>query len=204
MRHITIAGALAFLLGSAHADTYTYDCKVRGKLYTLKVDDESNELSWRGKTYRIRVQENCAKYGWKAQRPGETFDFCTSTKGYADFRQNGALVRCDQKVTLIPEEFHGKWVQVPIKDEKCNPANNPIDVAASRIETNGGETSCELSDAKEIKSPTGSRLELSCFQSGEGDNGTERHEVWRLAELFGKRVFVKQVDGELSFWQRCP
>lgn len=79
---------------SARAETYNYICKDQGRAFPLKVDDTRKILDWRGTTYRIKETEDCAKFGWRAEKDGGSFDFCTATQGYADFRQNGATVQC--------------------------------------------------------------------------------------------------------------
>jgi hypothetical protein len=38
-----------------HAETYNYSCKVAGKTYLLRVDDNKNVLEWRGKKYSLTV-----------------------------------------------------------------------------------------------------------------------------------------------------
>ncbi|GAB6841734.1 hypothetical protein HNR00_004765 [Methylorubrum rhodinum] len=91
--------AAAIMMVSAtpvQADVYRYTCRVDGKSLTVRIDDARKTLRWRNKTYAITVQEDCAKFGWRATRPGETFDFCTATQGYADFQQGDRLIQCDQ------------------------------------------------------------------------------------------------------------
>ncbi len=79
----------------AHAHIYSYTCRLDGKSLVVKVDDVRNTLQWRGKNYRIKIQEDCAKFGWRAERAGEAFNFCTATKGYADFEEGGVQIQCD-------------------------------------------------------------------------------------------------------------
>lgn len=86
-----------FFINPAHAATFDYVCTDHGKPYGLKVDDTQNTLAWRGKVYKIRTQPECAKFGWRAKKDGVSFDFCTATKGYADFEQNGTRIQCDLK-----------------------------------------------------------------------------------------------------------
>jgi hypothetical protein len=97
MERLIVIALATLSLPSAHADTYNYVCKDHGKSYPLKVDDKQNTLAWKGNTYRIKTQEDCAKFGWHAERNGASFDFCTATKGYADFEENGARIQCDLK-----------------------------------------------------------------------------------------------------------
>lgn len=78
------------------SDVYKYTCRVDGKSLAVRIDDARKTLRWRNKTYAITVQEDCAKFGWRATRPGEAFDFCTATQGYADFQQGDRLIQCDQ------------------------------------------------------------------------------------------------------------
>ena len=85
----------ALFINSAHADTYNYACTDRGKSYPLKVDDKQNTLTWKGNIYKIKPQEDCGKFGWLAEKDGASFDFCTATKGYADFEQDGRQIQCN-------------------------------------------------------------------------------------------------------------
>jgi hypothetical protein len=87
----------ALFINSAHADTYNYACTDRGKSYPLKVDDTQNSLTWKGNIYKIKPQEDCGKMGWLAEKDGTSFEFCTATKGYADFEQNGRRIQCNLK-----------------------------------------------------------------------------------------------------------
>lgn len=73
-----------------------YVCKDHGKKLTLLLDDVNNTLTWKGVTYSIKEIE-CGKAGWHAEKGGVGFDFCTATKGVADFDFNGSLVTCDMK-----------------------------------------------------------------------------------------------------------
>lgn len=85
MRIAILALTAALVANPAYADVFSYRCTNKGKSYLLKVDDARNELTFRGKTYKINVQESCAKFGWRAERLGESIDFCTATQGIADF-----------------------------------------------------------------------------------------------------------------------
>jgi hypothetical protein len=51
-----------------YAKPFNYLCKVNGKTYPLRVDENKNVLEWRGKKYSIVFQPDCAKYGWHAKR----------------------------------------------------------------------------------------------------------------------------------------
>ena len=88
--------ALAVGVTQAQASTYNYTCKDRGKTHQLKVDDTANTLTWKGMVYKI-TETDCGRAGWKAEKDGVSFDFCTSTKGVADFELNGAMITCDLK-----------------------------------------------------------------------------------------------------------
>lgn len=93
----TIIITLAILLAnSAHASTYNYVCKDHGKSYTLTVDDTKDTLQWKGTTYGI-TPTDCGKAGWRAEHGAASFEFCTATKGYADFELGGSKVICDLK-----------------------------------------------------------------------------------------------------------
>jgi hypothetical protein len=95
---LTIISALVVIsTASAHADTYNYVCKDHGRTFPLKVNDTQNTLEWKGTTYKIKENEDCGKFGWHAEKEGASFDFCTATQGYADFEQNGTLIRCNLK-----------------------------------------------------------------------------------------------------------
>jgi hypothetical protein len=95
MKYI-IVGFIALAASSANASVFNYVCKDHGKPYSLKVDDEKNLLTWKGRTYAISVTD-CGRAGWHAERDGTSFEFCTATKGYADFEQNGVKIECDLK-----------------------------------------------------------------------------------------------------------
>lgn len=97
MTRLVLATALALLTYRVEAATLNYACRVDGKLLVIKVDDAKNTLVWRGKTYRIQIEESCARFGWRAERNGEVFNFCAATQGYADFREGGRLIQCDQR-----------------------------------------------------------------------------------------------------------
>lgn len=88
--------ALAIGFTPAHASTFNYNCKEQGKTSVLKVDDTNNTLTWKGTVYKI-TETDCGKAGWKAEKDGVSFDFCTATKGVADFDFNGHPVICDMK-----------------------------------------------------------------------------------------------------------
>jgi hypothetical protein len=97
MKLTIVALIFAFLSTTAHAD-FTYPCKVNGKTYLLRVDEDKNVLEWRGKKYTITNQPNCAKYGWHAEGNGTSFDVCTMTQGYAaiEAKNGNAAIQCDQ------------------------------------------------------------------------------------------------------------
>jgi hypothetical protein len=81
-----------------YAEIYNYSCKVDGKTYPLRVDDNKNVLEWRGKKYSLTEQPNCAKYGWHPEGNGTSFDFCTATQGYGAIEdKDGVKVRCNLK-----------------------------------------------------------------------------------------------------------
>ncbi|WP_439401419.1 hypothetical protein ACNJYA_32885 [Bradyrhizobium sp. DASA03068] len=87
---------LALGINQAHASTFNYVCKDRGKTYPLTVDDAKNTLTWKGTVYNID-ETDCGKAGWHAEKDGVGFDFCTATKGVADFELSGQTVMCDMK-----------------------------------------------------------------------------------------------------------
>ena len=84
---LTIALIFASLSTTVvYAEIYNYSCKVDGKTYPLRVDDNKNVLEWRGKKYSLTENsgpDGCAKYGWHAEGNGTSFTFCAATQGYA-------------------------------------------------------------------------------------------------------------------------
>lgn len=96
MRHSTAVAILLLFALPTEAATFSYVCRVSDKAFSVKINDEKNTLMWRGKLYKIKIEESCAKFGWRAERNGETFNFCTATQGYADFRVDGMLIQCNQ------------------------------------------------------------------------------------------------------------
>lgn len=88
---------MALFTSSACASIYNYTCTDRGQPYPLKVDDEQNILAWKGNVYKIKPQEDCGRMGWIAEKAGDSFEFCTATKGYADFEQGGRRIQCNLK-----------------------------------------------------------------------------------------------------------
>lgn len=96
MKRFMIVAALALVAIPARADKFSYNCRVNGKKLKVKIDDVKNTLIWRGNVYKIKTEGSCAKFGWRVERPGEAFNFCTATQGYADFQEGDKLVQCDQ------------------------------------------------------------------------------------------------------------
>ena|SRR5215813_5449046 len=94
---LATAAVLAALTSSVHAapkSEFNYSCKVDGKTYPLRVDENKNVLEWRGKKFSLTVAyadepDGCAKYGWHAEGNGTSFTFCTATQGYAAIEKNG-------------------------------------------------------------------------------------------------------------------
>ena len=80
MKWIIMTALIALLTNFARADTYNYTCKDGGRSFPLKVDDTRNILEWKGATYKIKENEDCAKFGWRAEKDGQSFDFCTARK----------------------------------------------------------------------------------------------------------------------------
>lgn len=78
----------------AQAEIYHYVCKSQGRTSALKVDATNMTLEWLGVTYKIKETE-CGRAGWHAERDGMSFDFCTATEGYADFKLPTGTVQCD-------------------------------------------------------------------------------------------------------------
>lgn len=96
MKKLLLIALVLGLADSSQAYTYTYACKDQGRKSQLKVDDAQNTLTWNGDTYRITTTD-CGKAGWRAEKDGVSFDFCTATKGVADFEFKGRTVMCDMK-----------------------------------------------------------------------------------------------------------
>lgn len=96
MKKLLLIALALGLTHTAQAATYVYACKERGRTSQLKVDDTQNTLTWKGATYKITTTD-CGKAGWRAEKDGVSFDFCTATKGVADFDFNGQTVMCDMK-----------------------------------------------------------------------------------------------------------
>lgn len=83
---------------AAYGETYNYSCKVDGKTYPLRVDDNKKVLEWRGKKYSLTEKPDCGRWGWHAEGDGTSFDFCTATQGYADLEKDGNVqVQCNLK-----------------------------------------------------------------------------------------------------------
>jgi hypothetical protein len=103
MMKLTIALIFACLSTTVvDAETYNYSCKVNGKTYPLRVDDNKKFLEWRGKEYSLTVntaERNCGRYSWHAEANGTSFDFCTATQGYADIEDKDGNIQaqCDLK-----------------------------------------------------------------------------------------------------------
>jgi hypothetical protein len=100
---LTIALIFASLSTTVvYAKTYNYSCKVDGKTYPLRVDDNKNVLEWRGKKYSLTENsgpDGCAKYGWHAEGNGTSFDFCAVTQGgaYIEAKDGNDEVECNLK-----------------------------------------------------------------------------------------------------------
>jgi len=92
---LTIALIFASLsITVVYAEIYNYSCKVDGKTYPLRVDDNKNVLEWRGNKYSLTV-ESCGRYGWHAEGDGTSFTFCTATKGYAAIEDKDGNVQAE-------------------------------------------------------------------------------------------------------------
>jgi hypothetical protein len=92
--------SVALSTALVHAETFNYSCKVDGKAYPLRVDDNKNVLAWKGMNYSTTVAtfdepNGCAKYGWHAIGNGMSFTFCTATKGYADIEDTNGKVQAE-------------------------------------------------------------------------------------------------------------
>ncbi len=79
-------------------EIYRYACDApSGPRSTVIVNASRNKLDWQGRSYDISQAEDCGRFGWRAERGGVSFKFCTATKGYADFEQNGTQYQCQME-----------------------------------------------------------------------------------------------------------
>ncbi|MGV7218271.1 hypothetical protein [Bradyrhizobium sp. UFLA05-112] len=196
----------ALLINSAQAETYSYICMDHGKSYPLKVDEEQSTLAWKGGTYKISRQEECAKYGWRAVAGGASFDFCTATKGYADFVQNGTRIECDLQRAAeragpsnsssktssaeLPKTFHGSWTN---KDGSSEFEVTGIYVGPRTYHEPG--YNCDIKsvaakkDAATVTQSLVYLINMTC--AGEGEKtGKQVREIWALRKVDGKDVLV--------------
>jgi hypothetical protein len=105
MMKLIIALILAFLSTTVvDAEIYNYSCKVDGKAYPLRVDDDKKVLEWRGEKYSLTdasadEPNGCGKAGWHAEGNGTSFTFCAATQGYAgiDDKDGNALAECCER-----------------------------------------------------------------------------------------------------------
>jgi hypothetical protein len=100
-----IAAILAAITTAAHAETYTYMCRVGHKSYPVKVTtpNEANgsmsggTITWRGMVFQnVRLGEGC-RYNFVATRDGVTAELCTATKGVADLKIGKDAFDCQMK-----------------------------------------------------------------------------------------------------------
>jgi hypothetical protein len=96
---VTILIACIMSLSVAHAETYTYMCRVPSdhKSYPLKLDIDNATLTWRDKTFRNLKQVEGCRYKYQATRAGMTAELCTATKGVADLKLGNASFDCQMK-----------------------------------------------------------------------------------------------------------
>lgn len=88
--------AVTLAAGPVHADVFTYKCKAGGRSLYAKIDTSANTFQWRGKSYKIVEEPDCAKYGWTVKGNGRSFEACTATQGYLDFKDEGGKTAvCD-------------------------------------------------------------------------------------------------------------
>jgi hypothetical protein len=104
MKTIIIAAAiLAAITATAHAEAYTYMCKVGSKSYPVTVttpndDMEGGTITWRGTVYQdVKLGEGCRYNFAGVSKDGDTAELCTATKGYADLTLGRARFYCHMK-----------------------------------------------------------------------------------------------------------
>ncbi|MFD1330747.1 hypothetical protein ACFQ4O_01910 [Methylopila musalis] len=176
-----IVGVLITLsVAPAYADTFTYTCQIKCKSLVLEMDNANNYLNWRGKSYKIERElspEECSKFGWRAVRSGDTIDFCTSTKGHADFQEGSTNIEC----TLQPARRggplpfpDGRYVTDPdlctlTMEQIYDKLGNDMEAQIRTIEgpSLGGfaEKECKISKSKESKGKI--HFEGSCEAEGD-------------------------------------
>jgi hypothetical protein len=106
---VIILIACIMLLSAAHAETYTYFCRLPGthKSSPLKLDTERATLAWHGLTFKNltddaqqfrdpRPFDGC-KAEFQATRGVVTADVCSATKGGATLTVGGAGFDCQMK-----------------------------------------------------------------------------------------------------------
>jgi hypothetical protein len=100
---ITTAAILAAITTAAHAEAYTYMCKVGSKSYPVTVttpndDMEGGTITWRGTVYQdVKLGEGCRYNFAGVSKDGDTAELCTATKGYADLTLGRARFYCHMK-----------------------------------------------------------------------------------------------------------
>lgn len=97
--------ALALISTTAHANTYTYMCRVGQTSYPVKLTtpDEANgslsggTITWRNEMFRdVKLGEGC-RYNFVATRNGVTVELCTSTHGSATLTIGKDTFDCQMK-----------------------------------------------------------------------------------------------------------
>jgi hypothetical protein len=102
----TLLATVAILTTTlAHAENYTYMCRVDHrsylvKLYTGKLDDcgdpkSACTITWRGTTFtHVKPAEDCGRAGFTATKDGVTITLCTATQGVADLQIGNKKFEC--------------------------------------------------------------------------------------------------------------
>ena len=102
---ITTAAILAAITTAAHAETYTYMCRVGHKSYPVRVTtpNEANgsmsggTITWRGMVFQnVKLGDGC-RYNFVATRDGVTAELCTATQGVADLKIGKDTFDCQMK-----------------------------------------------------------------------------------------------------------
>ena len=96
---------LAAIATAAHANTYTYMCRVGDKSYPVKVTtpNEANgsmsggTITWRGTVFQdVKLGEGCL-HNFVATSDGVIAELCTATLGGANLKIGKATFECQMR-----------------------------------------------------------------------------------------------------------
>jgi hypothetical protein len=96
MKRTFFAALAAIAATAAHAETYTYMCRVPSdhKSYPVKIDIDKATITWRGQTFSNLEQVDGCKAKYQATHDGETAEVCAATHGFADLTIGDASFDC--------------------------------------------------------------------------------------------------------------